>query len=44
MSHTYSSLYQLPTTGLRFSRVYDRGGPDMAHCLSLPEKFWRVSH
>ena len=32
MSHTYSSLYQLPTTGLRFFTVYGPWGrPDMAY-------------
>jgi UDP-glucuronate 4-epimerase len=31
MAHTYSSLYDLPTTGLRFFTVYGpRGRPDMA--------------
>ena len=31
MSHTYSSLYELPTTGLRFFTVYGPWGrPDMA--------------
>jgi UDP-glucuronate 4-epimerase len=31
MAHTYSSLYQLPTTGLRFFTVYGPyGRPDMA--------------
>lgn len=31
MAHTYSSLYQLPTTGLRFFSVYGPWGrPDMA--------------
>ena len=31
MAHTYSSLYNLPTTGLRFFTVYGpRGRPDMA--------------
>ena len=31
MAHTYSSLYQLPTTGLRFFTVYGPWGrPDMA--------------
>lgn len=31
MSHTYSHLYQLPTTGLRFFTVYGPWGrPDMA--------------
>lgn len=32
MAHTYSSLYQLPTTGLRFFTVYGPWGrPDMAY-------------
>ena len=31
MAHTYSHLYQLPTTGLRFFTVYGPWGrPDMA--------------
>jgi UDP-glucuronate 4-epimerase len=31
MAHTYSNLYQLPTTGLRFFTVYGPWGrPDMA--------------
>jgi UDP-glucuronate 4-epimerase len=31
MAHTYSNLYGLPTTGLRFFTVYGPGGrPDMA--------------
>ena len=34
MAHTYSYLYQLPTTGLRFFTVYGPWGrPDMALCL-----------
>ncbi|HAD09742.1 MAG TPA: hypothetical protein DCF62_09690, partial [Porticoccaceae bacterium] len=34
MAHTYSHLYQLPTTGLRFFTVYGPWGrPDMAHFL-----------
>lgn len=34
MAHTYSHLYQLPTTGLRFFTVYGPWGrPDMAPCL-----------
>ncbi|MDQ5986189.1 MAG: UDP-N-acetylglucosamine 4-epimerase [Syntrophus sp. SKADARSKE-3] len=34
MAHTYSSLYNLPTTGLRFFTVYGPWGrPDMAPCL-----------
>lgn len=38
MSHTYSHLYQLPTTGLRFFTVYGPWGrPDMA-----PIKFARL--
>ena len=36
MAHTYSHLYNLPTTGLRFFTVYGPWGrPDMAH-LTLP--------
>ena len=30
MAHTYSQLYGLPTTRLRFLTVYGRGRPDMA--------------
>ena len=30
MAHTYSHLYGLPTTGLRFFTVYTWGRPDMA--------------
>ena len=31
MAHTYSELYELPTTGLRFFTVYGPWGrPDMA--------------
>ncbi len=34
MAHTYSSLYNMPTTGLRFFTVYGPWGrPDMAHFL-----------
>lgn len=34
MAHTYSHLYQLPTTGLRFFTVYGAWGrPDMAYFL-----------
>lgn len=34
MAHTYSHLYRLPTTGLRFFTVYGPWGrPDMAPCL-----------
>ena len=34
LAHTYSHLYQLPTTGLRFFTVYGpRGRPDMAPML-----------
>ncbi|WP_372657400.1 NAD-dependent epimerase [Hydrogenophaga sp.] len=34
MAHTYSHLYQLPTTGLRFFTVYGPWGrPDMAYFL-----------
>lgn len=34
MAHTYSHLYGLPTTGLRFFTVYGPWGrPDMAYCL-----------
>jgi UDP-glucuronate 4-epimerase len=36
MAHTYSHLYGLPTTGLRFFTVYGpRGRPDMAPMLFL---------
>lgn len=31
MAHTYSHLYGLPTTGLRFSRCTDRGSPGHGH-------------
>ena len=35
MAHTYSHLYGLPTTGLRFFTVYGPWGrPDMAPCCS----------
>ena len=30
MAHTYSHLYKLPTTGLRFYSVWTLGEPDMA--------------
>jgi UDP-glucuronate 4-epimerase len=31
MAHSYSHLYNIPTTGLLFSKVYDTWGrPDMA--------------
>ena len=34
MAHTYSHLYQIPTTGLRFFTVYGPWGrPDMAYFL-----------
>lgn len=29
MSHSYSHLYDIPTTGLRFYRVWLEGGPGM---------------
>ena len=36
MAHTYSHLYRMPTTGLRFFTVYGPWGrPDMA-CFCLP--------
>ena len=39
MAHSYSSLYQIPTTGLRFFTVYGpKGRPDMAY-YSFTEKF-----
>lgn len=42
MAHTYSHLYGLPTTGLRFFAVYGPWGrPNMA-CLNLPKPFWPV--
>ena len=40
MAHTYSHLYGLPTTGLRFSRSTAMGRPDMALFLftrAIPE-------
>ncbi|MEJ1267497.1 SDR family NAD(P)-dependent oxidoreductase [Pantoea ananatis] len=36
MSHTYSHLYQLPTTGLRFSRSMARGDVRTWRCLNSP--------
>ena len=30
MAHTYSELYELPTTGLDFLQFMDHGEPDMA--------------
>ena len=41
MAHTYSHLYRIPTTGLRFFTVYGPWGrPDMAlfkFCKSITE-------
>jgi UDP-glucuronate 4-epimerase len=52
MAHTYSHLYQLPTTGLRFFSVYGPWGrPDMAPMLfakaiteGLPVKVFNNGH
>ena len=42
MAHTYSHLYGLPTTGLRFFTVYGPWGrPDMALFCS-PKQSWRI--
>ena len=39
MAHTYSHLYKLPTTGLRFFTVYGPWGrPDMGYFI-LPQKY-----
>src|SRR5690625_4591209 len=41
MAHTYSHLYQIPATGLRFFTVYGpMGRPDMAY-FSFTNKFFR---
>ena len=41
MAHTYSNLYQLPTTGLRFFTVYGPWGrPDMAY-FSFTKKIFQ---
>jgi UDP-glucuronate 4-epimerase len=39
MSHTYSHLYNLPTTGLRFFTVYGPWGRRTWRCLSLLRRF-----
>jgi hypothetical protein len=42
MAHSYSHLYGLPTTGLRFFTVYGPWGrPDMAYCSPAPS--WPAS-
>ena len=38
MSHTYSHLYNLPTTGLRFFTVYGPGDARIWPCLSSPKR------
>lgn len=43
MAHTYSHLYQLPTTGLRFSRYTDRGEDPIWLYLCLPKTSCRAS-
>lgn len=41
MAHTYSHLYKIPTTGLRFFTVYGpKGRPDMAY-FSFVDKYFR---
>ena len=35
MAHTYSHLFNLPTTGLRFFTVYGLGEDQIWHCLNL---------
>jgi UDP-glucuronate 4-epimerase len=40
MAHTYSHLFQIPTTGVRFFTVYGPWGrPDMA-CFTSPSAYW----
>ena len=42
MAHTYSHLFNLPTTGLRFFTVYGPWGrPDMALFTFAPAKSWK---
>jgi len=43
MAHTYSHLYNLPTTGLRFFTVYGPWGRRIWRCLSSPRRFWQAS-
>lgn len=41
MAHTYSHLYNIPTTGLRFFTVYGpMGRPDMA-CFGFTDKYFK---
>ncbi len=41
MAYTYSHLYKIPATGLRFFTVYGSyGRPDMAY-FRLPKRSWR---
>ena len=45
MAHTYSSLYNIPTTGLRFFTVYGPWGrPDMAAFLFTKAIYRRQNH
>ncbi len=44
MAHSYSSLYQLPTTGLRFFTAYGRPGAGRIWpCSCSPGLYWPVS-
>ena len=40
MSHSYSHLYGLPTTGLRFFTVYGPWGARIWRCSSSPKPYW----
>lgn len=40
MAHTYSNLYQLPTTGLRFFTVYGPWADRIWRCFCSPRLFW----
>ena len=39
MAHTYSHLFGLPTTGLRFFTVYGHGEDQTWHCSFLPKEY-----
>lgn len=43
MAHTYSHLYGVPTTGLRFFTVYGPWGRRTWHCLNLPGRLSMVN-
>ena len=43
IAHTYSHLYGLPTTGLRFFTVYGPGVVLTWRCSNSPKRFWPVT-